>query len=173
MQGNGKPGKYLLGIDLGVQSAGWAVIGLDERGDPSKVLCTGVRQLVQDKLSQLGITDPKKAFADQQNLPYFRTRNGGRLVPVRKARVHKSTATQLAAVRFEQGYCALTHHRNGTPRVYLSDDSQQATAASLHHTPYPATLITDSTRWPGFIRPAGRSCRSESPRSRALSPRLP
>ena len=34
---------YILGLDLGVQSAGWAVIDLDEEGEPCGVRRSGVR----------------------------------------------------------------------------------------------------------------------------------
>ena len=34
---------YVLGIDLGSASLGWAAIGLDENGKPSNLLRAGVR----------------------------------------------------------------------------------------------------------------------------------
>lgn len=36
------PSSYILGLDIGVSSIGWALIGLDERGTPHGILKTGV-----------------------------------------------------------------------------------------------------------------------------------
>lgn len=48
-----------------------------------------VRRLVQAKLAEIG-TEPKKAFASDDNLPAHTTRNGG-TIPIRKARIRKRT----------------------------------------------------------------------------------
>ncbi|MFZ5830473.1 MAG: type II CRISPR RNA-guided endonuclease Cas9, partial [Planctomycetota bacterium] len=50
-----------------------------------------VRQLVQDKLTQLA-GEPKRAFADAANHPYLRTKDG-RLIPIHKARIRKVVST--------------------------------------------------------------------------------
>ncbi len=44
-----------------------------------------VRRLVQRKLEQYG-GDPKKVFADENNLPYFKAKDG-RIISIRKARI--------------------------------------------------------------------------------------
>lgn len=44
-----------------------------------------VRQRVQEKLNQIG-ADPKKAFADGNNFPYLKAKDG-RIIPIRKARI--------------------------------------------------------------------------------------
>ena len=47
-----------------------------------------IRAAVQEKLAALG-GDPKKAFADPNNHPYLRSRDG-RLIPIHKARIRKT-----------------------------------------------------------------------------------
>ncbi len=47
-----------------------------------------VRNLVQEKLEALGAKDPKKAFAAEDNLPCFKTNNGG-CIPIKSVRVEK------------------------------------------------------------------------------------
>ena len=37
------PQKYVLGLDLGSASLGWAMIALDDTGKPTSLLRTGVR----------------------------------------------------------------------------------------------------------------------------------
>ncbi len=47
-----------------------------------------IRDLVQEKLEKIG-GEPKKAFADPNNLPYIQSK-GGRLIPIKKARIRKN-----------------------------------------------------------------------------------
>lgn len=49
-----------------------------------------VRQLVLEKLEKLG--GNPKAFANENELPYIRSKDGNRLTPIRKARIRKSVA---------------------------------------------------------------------------------
>ena len=51
-----------------------------------------IRRLVQEKIAQLGGGDPKKLFADANNHPYTRARDG-RVIPIHKARVRKTDST--------------------------------------------------------------------------------
>jgi hypothetical protein len=48
-----------------------------------------VQQRVKDKLKELGIDDPKKAFADKKNHPFIITKTGQK-IPIHKVRIRKS-----------------------------------------------------------------------------------
>ena len=43
MKREGPMGTYRLGLDLGTNSIGWAVLQLGSEGDPEKILASGVR----------------------------------------------------------------------------------------------------------------------------------
>ena len=49
-----------------------------------------IRDIVREKLEKLG-GEPRKAFADQNNLPYIQSK-GGRLIPIKKARIRKKVS---------------------------------------------------------------------------------
>jgi CRISPR-associated endonuclease Csn1 len=49
-----------------------------------------IRDLVREKLNKLG-GEPKKAFADPNNLPYIQSK-GGHLIPIKKARIRKNVS---------------------------------------------------------------------------------
>jgi CRISPR-associated endonuclease Csn1 len=51
-----------------------------------------VRRIIQKKLAEIGIDDPKKAFSDESKLPFFQARDGRR-VPVRRVRIKKALPT--------------------------------------------------------------------------------
>ncbi len=50
-----------------------------------------VRERVHDKLDDLGIADPKKAFADRKNHPFIETKDGRR-IPIHKARIRRNAS---------------------------------------------------------------------------------
>ena len=52
----------------------------------------GVRNLVLKKLEEFGGAEPKKVFADDARLPFFKTRDG-RTIPIRRVRVKKAVPT--------------------------------------------------------------------------------
>lgn len=52
----------------------------------------GVKKLVLAKLEALGGGEPKKAFADGKNLPFFETQDGRR-IPIKRVRLKKKTPT--------------------------------------------------------------------------------
>ena len=60
------------------------------KGDIEKIVDPTVRELVLQKLNALG-GDPK-AFSNENELPYMRSKDGSRLVPIRKARYRKSVS---------------------------------------------------------------------------------
>jgi CRISPR-associated endonuclease Csn1 len=51
-----------------------------------------VRKRITEKLDELGISDPKKAFADRKNHPYLETKTGRR-IPIHKVRIAKVLTT--------------------------------------------------------------------------------
>jgi len=61
-------------------------------GEIDNIVDTHIRQLVQEKL-KAGGGNPKKVFADINNHPYLRTRDGSRIIPIHKARFRKTVAT--------------------------------------------------------------------------------
>lgn len=62
-----------------------------------KIVDETVRNLVKNKLKELGTNDPEKAFKDpdkNQNLPFIQSKNGGR-IRIKKVRIEKSFSTYL------------------------------------------------------------------------------
>ena len=56
----------------------------------NSIVDPAIRDLVQEKLKKLG-GEPRKSFADQNNLPYIQAK-GGRLIPIKKARIRKNVS---------------------------------------------------------------------------------
>ncbi|MFZ1936588.1 MAG: hypothetical protein WCB27_14335 [Thermoguttaceae bacterium] len=57
---------YILGLDLGVQSVGWAMIELDENGNPCGIRRSGVRCFDSGVGSETEIASGKD---ESQNIP--------------------------------------------------------------------------------------------------------
>ena len=98
-------------------------------GEINSIVDDHVRWVVQQKLQQLGGT-PRQAFADPNNLPYFRTKDG-RIIPIRKARIRENVTTVELAGR-------------GAPRFVAPGDN--------HHMEIVA--VTDAkgrTKWEGHL----------------------
>ena len=60
--------------------------------DVPDIVDTVVRDRVAAKLEELGIPDPRKAFADSKNLPFLAARDGRR-IPIKKTRIRRSEST--------------------------------------------------------------------------------
>ena len=90
-----------------------------------------VRRLVQEKLDRYG-GDPKTVFADESNLPYFKTKKDGRFIPIKKARIRQSV--RVIAVGKESG-------------------ARYVAPGSNHHMEIVAVLDDDGNeqRWQGHI----------------------
>jgi len=75
----------------------------------SAIVDDQVRELVRERLDIVGDT-PKKVFADEENLPHLRTKDG-RVVPIRKARIrlHKSVAS-IGSMGSERHVAPGTNH---------------------------------------------------------------
>lgn len=60
------------------------------KSEVENIVDDGVRGLVQDKLAALGIADPKKAFSNKDNLPFFMTKKKPeRCIPIKSVRIEK------------------------------------------------------------------------------------
>jgi CRISPR-associated endonuclease Csn1 len=57
-------------------------------GEIRDIVDGAVRARVQDRLTELGGGDPKRAFGNQENLPYLQARDGRR-IPIKSVRVEK------------------------------------------------------------------------------------
>ena len=54
---------YILGIDVGISSVGWGMLELNEKGEPFKILDTGVRIFTPGEVPKTGAS---KALARRQ-----------------------------------------------------------------------------------------------------------
>jgi CRISPR-associated endonuclease Csn1 len=80
-----------------------------------------VRKMVQKRLAQLGVEDPKKAFADETKLPFFESRDG-RHIPIKRVRVKKQVPTfVLGSGRIERHVTSESNHH---VEIYAQLDGQ-------------------------------------------------
>jgi|GEM_PF-2521878 len=89
-----------------------------------------VRDLVLEKLKALGTDDPRKLT--ENDLPYLRSKDGKRLIPIRKARIRKSVGT-------------MTVGKDGRERHVAPGNN--------HHMEVVAVLDKDGkeTKWEGIV----------------------
>lgn len=58
------------------------------KSELENIVDDAVRKLVQEKLAALGIADPKKAFSNKDNWPFFSAKDGRR-IPIKSVRIEK------------------------------------------------------------------------------------
>lgn len=58
-----------------------------------KIVDDGIRRIVENKLEELGETEPKKAFREERNLPELISKDGQTRIPVRKVKIRRSQDT--------------------------------------------------------------------------------
>lgn len=80
-----------------------------------------VRKIVQKKLVELGIEDPKKAFADENKLPCFEAQDGRRIL-IKRVRVKKRLPT--FAMGESRGARYVTSESNHHVELYAQIDGQ-------------------------------------------------
>lgn len=91
--------------------------------DVDKIVDPIVRASVQAKLSQLDIDDPKKAFADEQNLPRLEGRND-QLIPVHRVRLSQVLKTR-AIGRGHRTRHVVTEKKHHMAVFALVDDDER------------------------------------------------
>ena len=76
---NAKPKPYRLGLDIGTNSIGWAILDVDAKGKPTKLRDAGVRIFSQGRdpkaLTTLNATRRQKRHMSRQRDRYLRRRN--------------------------------------------------------------------------------------------------
>jgi CRISPR-associated endonuclease Csn1 len=91
------------------------------RSEAEDIADPQVREIVQKKLAELGIDDPKKAFADEAKLPFFQAHDGRR-IPIKCARVKKRVPTfVLGGGRTARHVTSESNHH---VEIYAQLDSQ-------------------------------------------------
>jgi len=88
---------------------------VEEIADPQ------VRSMVQNKLAELGVEDPKKAFADESKLPFFATQDG-RHIPIKRVRVKKQVPTYVLGEGRKARH--VTSESNHHVELYAQTDGQ-------------------------------------------------
>lgn len=68
-----------------------------------------IRQLIKEKLDQLGETDPKKAFKDIANHPVIKTKNG-QTIPIHKVRIKDTLETYIEIDETRRYQSGSIHH---------------------------------------------------------------
>jgi len=105
------------------------IIGMSA-GDVQSIVDRTIRELVENKLKQLNLPDAKKL--PESELPYLRSKDGKRLIPIRKARIRKNVGT-------------MTVGKNGRQRHVASGNN--------HHMEIVALLDKEGneTKWEGVV----------------------
>ena len=65
-----------------------------ETKNVAEIVDTAIRRAVEEKLAELGVNDPKKAFKDGKNLPVLRDRQGQPVNTIRCVRVRQNVNTR-------------------------------------------------------------------------------
>lgn len=100
--------------------------------DVEKIVDQTIQKLVADKLAELGIKDPKKAFASAENLPVLRRQNG-------------SAENRIKCVKIERA--------QSTTRIGEGDRAREVVTGNNHHMEIVAILDEkgNEVKWEGYV----------------------
>ena len=64
-----------------------------EKGMIPKIVDNGVRRAIENRLNELQIDDPKKAFRGYQNMPELMSKDGNSRIPIKKVKIRRTQNT--------------------------------------------------------------------------------